>query len=74
MVDGKSISYVKISYKKNIRKQKGQLVSAGKLIQELFGCLQKSSDTLMLTPISSEGNYIDQPIHIPLTNAAELRK
>ena len=73
-VNGKSISYIKISYKKNLKKSKGQLVSAGKLIQELFGNLQKSSDTLMLTPISNKGNYIDQPIHVPLTNAAELRK
>ena len=61
-------------YKKNLKKSKGQLVSAGKLIQELFGCLQKSSDTLMLTPISSKGKFIDHPIHVPLTNAVELRK
>ena len=67
MVDGKSISYIKISYKKSLKNMKGQLVSAGKLIQELFGYLQKSSDTLMLTPIGNRENFIDQPIHVSYT-------
>ena len=74
MIDEKSINFVKISYKKNLKRTKGQLVSAGKLIQELFRCLQKSSDTLMLAPIGDRGNYIDQPVHVPLINAVELRQ
>ena len=74
MINGKSINFIKISYKKNLKRMKGQLVSAGKLIQDLLGCLQKSSDTLMLAPIGNRGNYIDQPVHVPLTNAVELRQ
>ena len=28
----------------------------------------------MLAPIGNRGNYIDQPVHVPLTNAVELRQ
>ena len=74
MIDGKSINFIKISYKKSLKNMRGNLVSAGKLIQELLGCLQKSSESVMLAPIENKGNYIDQPVHVPLTSAVELRQ
>ena len=59
MIDGKSINFIKISYKKSLKNMRGNLVSAGKLIQELLGCLQKSSESVMLAPLENKGNYID---------------
>ena len=74
---GVAVSFIKVKYIQNFSKVQNRSVFPAKDFQKLIGVLKKTDDTLMICPLApmrdGSSNYINQPVHIPVSDPTLLR-